>query len=168
MISTAAKTEGLTHGKTLRARNLFEAEVIQEINARIVRLRPESEGLWGEMNPAQMLAHCSAAMEMAMGKIAEPRVFLGRLLGPLAKRSIIANGKPIRRNAPTAQCYVVKRECDFEAERQRLRASIGRFVAGGPAGCAKQPHWFFGPLTAEEWSVLMYQHLDHHLRQFGV
>ena len=28
-------------------------------------------------------------------------------------------------------------------------------------------HPFFGAMTSEEWSVLMYKHLDHHLRQFG-
>jgi hypothetical protein len=34
-------------------------------------------------------------------------------------------------------------------------------------GFPKHPHFFFGPLTPVEWAVLMHQHLDHHLRQFG-
>jgi hypothetical protein len=25
-----------------------------------------------------------------------------------------------------------------------------------------------GKMTPEEWAILMYKHLDHHLRQFGV
>ena len=29
------------------------------------------------------------------------------------------------------------------------------------------PHTFFGSLTADEWSLLMYKHLDHHLTQFS-
>jgi LPS sulfotransferase NodH len=45
---------------------------------------------------------------------------------------------------------------------------IDRFVAAGPKGCTTHPHSFFGRLTAEEWAILMYKHLDHHLRQFGV
>jgi hypothetical protein len=53
-------------------------------------------------------------------------------------------------------------------ERQRLRESIDRFASGGSGICTKHPHFFFGPLTPVEWAVLMYQHLDHHLRQFGV
>jgi hypothetical protein len=30
------------------------------------------------------------------------------------------------------------------------------------------PHPFFGPMTQQEWETLMWKHLDHHLRQFGV
>jgi len=26
----------------------------------------------------------------------------------------------------------------------------------------------FGRLSAKQWGVLMYRHVDHHLRQFGV
>ena len=93
---------------------------------------------------------------------------MGRLLGPLAKKSVITKGEPIRRNAKTEKSCVVADERDFVAERQRLLEAIGRFAAGGPAVCTKHPHFFFGPLTPVEWSTLMYQHLDHHLRQFGV
>jgi len=50
----------------------------------------------------------------------------------------------------------------------RLAGLIDRFAAGGPAGCTQHPHSFFGPLTPDEWAILMYKHLDHHLRQFGV
>jgi hypothetical protein len=62
---------------------------------------------------------------------------------------------------------VVRNERDIEVERTRLSELIDRFVAGGPATCTTHPHSFFGRLTPEEWSMLMYKHLDHHLRQFG-
>jgi Protein of unknown function (DUF1569) len=149
-------------------KNLFESSAAEEVKARLVRLRPDSERLWGKMNPAQALAHCSAAIDVAMGKTRPRRIFLGRLLGPLAKRSVILKGEPIRRNAMTEKSCLVTDERDFGVERQRLRESIDRFVAGGPGVCTKHPHFFFGPLTPVEWAALMYQHLDHHLRQFQV
>jgi hypothetical protein len=74
----------------------------------------------------------------------------------------------MRRNSLTEKSLLVTEERDFEAERHRLCESIGRFAAGGPGICTKHPHFFFGPLTPQEWATLMYQHLDHHLRQFGV
>jgi hypothetical protein len=120
------------------------------------------------MNPAQMLAHCTAGFEMAVGEICPPRILIGRLLGPLAKKSLIVNGKPMGRNSPTDKSVLVTDERDFVVERQRLRESIDRFAAGGPGICTKHPHFFFGPLTPVEWAALMYQHLDHHLRQFEV
>ena len=148
-------------------KNLFEATSVAEVKERMAHLRPDSEHLWGKMNPAQALAHCSAAIEMAEGKLCPPRILLGRLLGPVAKKSVITNGKPIPHNSKTAKCVVVTDERDFMTERQRLRDSIDRFAAGGPDGCSKHPHFFFGPLTPVEWATLQYQHLDHHLRQFG-
>ena len=46
-------------------------------------------------------------------------------------------------------------------------ARIARFAEAGPAGCTTHPHSFFGRMTPNEWAVLMYKHVDHHLRQFG-
>jgi hypothetical protein len=63
----------------------------------MARLRPESERLWGKMTAAQMLAHCAAAMGMAVGLTLPPRRFVGRLFGPIAKKAIITEGKPFRR-----------------------------------------------------------------------
>jgi len=149
-------------------KNLFEAATLEEVKERMAQLRPDSERLWGKMNPAQALAHCSATMKMAMGEIVPPRILMGRLLGRLAKKSMIVNEKPMPRNSGTDKSLVVTDERDFVVERQRLREFIDRFAAGGPGVCTKHPHFFFGPLTPMEWAALMYQHLDHHLRQFRV
>lgn len=149
-------------------KNLFEAATVEEVKERVARLRPDSDRLWGKMNPAQALAHCSAAMEMAVGEKLPRRILIGRLLGRLAKKSMIVNEKPMPRNARTDKSLVVSGERDFVAERQRLSEFIDRFAAGGPGVCTKHPHFFFGPLTPVEWAALMYQHLDHHLRQFRV
>jgi LPS sulfotransferase NodH len=72
------------------------------------------------------------------------------------------------RNAPTAKSLVVADERDLGKECQRLSTLVERFAAGGPQGCTKHPHTFFGRMTPEEWAKLMYKHVDHHLRQFGV
>jgi hypothetical protein len=74
----------------------------------------------------------------------------------------------MRRNSPTAKTLVVADKRDLAAEQKRLCGLIDQFCAAGPAGCTTHPHSFFGPLTPEEWAALMYKHLDHHLRQFGV
>jgi hypothetical protein len=150
-------------------KNLFEAARVEEVKERIARLSSDSERQWGQMNPAQALAHCTAAMDLAMGKTTpSPRVFIGRLLGPLVKKKLLVKGEPMRRNAMTDKSVLVTDERDFVMERVRLRESIDRFVTGGPGICTKHPHFFFGPLTPVEWAALMYQHLDHHLRQFRV
>jgi hypothetical protein len=149
-------------------KSLFEEESVEEVKQRIAQLHPDHKALWGKMNPAQALAHCSAALEITLGRPSQPRILLGRLLGPLAKRSMLLKGEPIRRNVTTEKSCFITDERDFVAEKQRLLALMDKFAAGGPAICTTQPHFFFGKLTPEEWAILGYQHLDHHLRQFNV
>src|SRR5712664_3025012 len=97
-------------------KNLFEVATVEEVKERMAQLRPDSERLWGKMNPAQALAHCSAAMEMAMGKIRPPRILIGRLLGRLAKKSVIVNGISMSRTAMTEKGCLVTDERDFMME----------------------------------------------------
>jgi hypothetical protein len=149
-------------------KDLFAAATLEDAKRRIALLRPESERLWGKMSAAQMLAHCSATMEMAVGMTFPPRRFVGRLVGPIAKKAILTEGKPFRRNSPSDKSLIIRDERDFEGERQRLCGLLDRFQAGGPEGCTRHPHSFFGSLTSLEWAAFMYIHLDHHLQQFGV
>ncbi|HEY6386918.1 MAG TPA: DUF1569 domain-containing protein [Candidatus Acidoferrum sp.] len=149
-------------------KNLFEAARVEEVKQRIAQMRPDSERLWGTMNPAQALEHCSRGMETALGDKTPPRVLVGRLLGWIVKPKVMGNDEPLRRNSPTAKELIVKDERELGTERTRLCALIDRFAAGGPAGCTTHSHAFFGRLTPDEWAILMYKHLDHHLRQFGV
>jgi hypothetical protein len=149
-------------------RNFFEASTLEEVAERMARLRPDSERQWGKMNAAQMLAHCAATMEMAVGLTFPPRRFVGRLLGPLVRKAVIRKGEPFRRNSPSDKSLIIREDRDFDGERQRLLGLLARFAAGGAEGCTKHPHSFFGPLTPAEWAAFMYHHLDHHLQQFGV
>jgi hypothetical protein len=149
-------------------KNLFEAGRVEEVKERMAQLRPDSERLWGKMNAAQAVAHCSASVEWAVGDRIPPRMFLGRIMGRIVKPMVFRNDEPMRRNSPTAKDLMVQDERDLRTERERLRGLIDRFAAAGPKGCTAHPHSFFGRLTPEEWATLMYKHLDHHLRQFGV
>ena len=149
-------------------KNLFELESVNEIKQRAAQLRSDTNRLWGKMTPAQALAHCSLAMEWAVGDTIPPRMFLASLLGRIIKPLVLKNDTPMRRNSPTAKELVIQDDRDVTSERERLCALIDRFAAAGPKGCTTHPHSFFGRLTPDEWAILQYKHLDHHLRQFGV
>jgi hypothetical protein len=149
-------------------KSFFEASAVEEVRGRITHLTAYSQRQWGKMNAAQAVAHCAGAMEMAVGDSVPPRMFLGRIIGRIVKPMALGNDAPMQRNAPTVKALVVDDQRDLDTERRRLCELIDRFAAGGPAGCTVNPHSFFGRLTPEEWAVLMYKHVDHHLRQFGV
>jgi len=148
-------------------KTMFNAACVGELKQRLDGLSPGSSRHWGKMDLDQMLAHCSKALEMAAGELRPRRVFVGRIIGRLIKRVIVSNDKPMHRDSPTAKELLVTEEHNFAAEKERLSMLIDRFVAAGPSGCTSHPHAFFGPLNPDEWGILMYKHLDHHLRQFG-
>ncbi len=150
-------------------KNLFDAAVAHQVKTRLEQLGPQSERHWGKMTAAQMLAHCSVSMQWAVGEVAPERLALpARLMGRLVKPLVFRGEAPMRKNTPTAKSLIVAGERDFGRERDRLSGLIDRFAAGGAAGCTTNPHSFFAKMTPEEWAILMYKHLDHHLRQFGV
>jgi uncharacterized protein DUF1569 len=150
-------------------KNLFDATVANQVKTRLEKLEPQSERQWGKMNAAQMLAHCSMSMQWAVGEVApEKEALPARLMGRLIKPMVFRNDDPFRKNSPTARSLIVVGERDLGKERDRLSGLIDKFAAGGAAGCTRNPHGFFGKMTPDEWAILMYKHLDHHLRQFGV
>jgi hypothetical protein len=150
-------------------KNLFDAAVVSQVKTRLGQLEPQSERRWGKMKPAQMLAHCSVSMQWAVGEVVPEKGALPvRLMGRLVKPMVFRNDDPLRKNSPTATALIVADERNLGTERDRLSGLIDKFAAGGAAGCTKNPHSFFGTMTAEEWAILTYKHLDHHLRQFGV
>jgi len=147
-------------------KSLFEPEDRNAILTRIAALQAGSQRAWGKMDPAQMMCHCAIAMETGTGDRPMKQKFIGRILMPFFRSSILGQ-KPFSRNSPTDPTFVVADPRDFEAERKRLVGLIGRMIDRGEETASKQIHPFFGKMTGREWGELMYKHLDHHLQQFG-
>lgn len=148
-------------------KNLFNQKDTYEIITRLHKLNPSSQRLWGKMEVDQMLAHCRKTLEMATGDKILPRVFIGRLIGRLFVKELY-NEKPFSKNGPTDKALKITNRRNFETEKNKLLKYIEKFQAGGEEKCTTYPHPFFGKVTPREWSIGMYKHLDHHLRQFGV
>jgi hypothetical protein len=149
-------------------KNVFEPNDLEALRARIAQLRPDSNRQWGTMSVAQALAHCSLGVQTATGELRPPRKLIGRILGPIVKPKVVGDDQPMRRNSPTMKELIVLHEPDFATEQVRLIGLLENFSAAGPPACTSHPHAFFGPLKPDEWAILMYKHIDHHLRQFGV
>src|SRR5258706_6032244 len=76
-----------------KMQNLFQPEAVSEVIARVDKLHPGSQREWGKMDVAQMMAHCSATLDVASGRVALPRMFIGRILGSFV-RPVFTNDKP--------------------------------------------------------------------------
>jgi hypothetical protein len=147
-------------------KNLFSQSDAAVIINRIENLRADSPRQWGKMNVAQMLAHCQVPFEVFFGEKKQKRGLMGILFGALAKRKMLQDGT-FSKNLPTAKDFIIADEREFEKEKLQLINTIKRFTSTADAHTIQQ-HPFFGKMSGNEWSVLAYKHLDHHLTQFGV
>lgn len=145
----------------------FDPKETEALLARIAALSPESSPLWGKMDAAQMLAHCCIPYEQVQGQRGAGPL-LARLAGRYLFKGSVVGEQPFRRNLPTPRSFLVADAREFEKELGRLVACIRAVHGQGAVAFEGRAHVTFGPLSARQWSNLMWKHLDHHLRQFGV
>ena len=154
----------LLFSMALRHKSLLDPEVEREMLSRLDRLAPTAKGHWGRMSVTQMLRHIAGGIRMATGDLAIPRRNSALRRFPI--KQLIIFVLPFPHNAPTAPALVFKDEVDFDAERETLRDLISSFAKRDIPNWPEHPA--FGPLNREQWGVMAWKHLDHHLRQFGV
>lgn len=148
-------------------KNVFEQEVKAELVERVNQLTAASQPKWGKMNAAQMFAHCSVAYKGAFE--AHDKVNpIKRFLLKTFLKPLVVGEKAYPKNSRTAPEFLVTNERDFDRERTTLLNYIDRVFDEGQGSFEGRPSPSFGPLTAQEWSNLLYKHLNHHLVQFGV
>ncbi len=89
------------------------------------------------MTPAQMLAHCSAGIEMAAGRCVL-RALVGRVIDRAVKRVAFRDEEPFGAIRPTSAARRNRRH-GFEAERKRLNGLVDNFVTTGPSRLPSSP-----------------------------
>lgn len=142
----------------------FDEASRARLSERLQKIDAGTAALWGRMSAAQMLAHCTATLQMPVGDLQVKRSFLC-LIGWIFK-GMIHSDKPFSKSSPTAPEFVIRDERDFVAEKKRFLEAFQR-LAQGPTTITCHNHPFFGKMTSHDWGCLVYKHLDHHLRQFG-
>lgn len=148
--------------------NIFTKEVSDSIIQRINNLTPATTAKWGQMNVAQMLAHCNVTYEMVYeNKHKKPNAFVRFILKMLVKPKVVGESS-YPQNGSTAPQFIIKDAKDFEAEKKRLIAHINKTQQLGENHFEGKESHSFGALNKTEWNNMFYKHLEHHLRQFGV
>lgn len=102
----------------------------------------------------------------AFGELKFKRGLIALFFGKMAKK-VLTNEIHFKHNLPTDKAFIIVEQRKFEEEKLRLIEHVKRFSNDGSKGLTQEPHPFFGKLTSEEWDILQWKHMDHHLRQFG-
>jgi len=146
---------------------LFDPQTRSALLNRLSALHPDTERRWGKMTPPQMVAHCNAALKMALGDLHIPpkkMIVSNRLI-----RYLFIHWLPTPKNLPTAR--ELKHEppapLDLEAAKSEMRELLERFGRSSPDG--RWPvHPAFGALDGRTWGVQQCGHIEHHFKQFGI
>lgn len=146
-------------------KSIFNPTHNQEIITRIENLTPNTTALWGIMSVDQMLKHCNEAVLVAFNEKDLNVNFIMKVFGALLRKKVL--NSEFGKNSPTAKEFKFSNSFDFETVKTELITNFKRFQAGESAITCKK-HQFWGNMTMEDWNKLMYKHVDHHLRQFGV
>jgi len=145
--------------------SIYNKSENEAIIARINLLTTESKALWGKMTVDQMCKHCTSAINVAFGKQDVKVNFLMRFLGKILKDKVF--NSEFKRNSPTAKEFVFTNHYDLEIAKKEFIESFSQFTQGQQT-IKVMNHPFWGKMTYEDWDKLMWRHVDHHLRQFGV
>jgi hypothetical protein len=146
-------------------KSIFNPAVHRELQDRVQRLTPQQRPQWGSMSAAQMVAHLADSLRMASGELEVAPKKAPFRYSPLKELALYV--LPIPKGLPTAPELIARKPAEWTAEVATLREQLNGLVERGAEALAPA-HPVFGSLSARQWGVLVYRHMDHHLRQFGV
>jgi hypothetical protein len=147
-------------------KSLFNESDNLEMIARINRLSPGSKGLWGKMSVSQMMKHAQMPVRVAFEDLQLKRGLIGILFGRMMLKKMLSEDV-WKQNLPTDKNFIIHSIPDFETEKNNLVSLVTQF-GNRKESITTKAHPFFGKMSVSEWDQLVWKHLDHHLRQFGV
>jgi uncharacterized protein DUF1569 len=146
-------------------KSIWNTTAQRELHDRLTMLAAGRRARWGKMSAQQMVRHLSESLKMALGELKVSPKKLPIRYPPL--KQLIIYVAPFPKHAPTApELVITTTPNEWMRDVDELQALVDRFTARGKQG-PWVDHPAFGRLSARAWGVLVYRHMDHHLRQFG-
>ncbi len=154
-------------------KTIFDSVAKEEISNRLNLLSTDSVGLFGVMNPSQMLHHLTMANQIALGEIILPDKsrFLSRTffwwmtlynMRPSIKK---LKKKPLR---TFRQMDIVRNKLEvesFEKEKEFFLQKLNQLLN---TNSFPLKHPLYGRMNKTQWGRWIYVHCDYHFVQFGV
>ena len=145
-------------------KSIWQDETRRELSDRVGAVAWDRRAEWGKFSAPKMVCHLADSLKMAMGDLKVPAKRLPFRYPPL--KQFIIYLAPFPRSAPTAPELLVRAPREWANDIADVQDLLAR--AGSARTTATWPeHPAFGKLSKRAWGVLIYRHMDHHLRQFG-
>ncbi len=132
----------------------------------------ETNAKWGKMNAQQMVEHLAAIFNVSTEKIIFDLVTPEEHL-PKYKEFLLSD-KIFRENTKAPVTIIGEEPLPFQYQSyneavENLHEAVENFeIFFKDTPERKSLHPVFGMLNFDEWILLHYKHVTHHLRQFGM
>jgi hypothetical protein len=145
-------------------KSIWQDEARRELTDRIGAVTADRRAEWGTFSAPKMVCHLADSLKMAMGDLKVAPKWLPIRFTPLKQLIIFA--APFPKGTPTAPELLVRQPREWASDVSEVQDLLAR--AGSARTTDAWPaHPAFGKLSKRAWGVLIYRHMDHHLRQFG-
>jgi hypothetical protein len=145
-------------------KSIWQDEDRRAINDRVAGLAWDGRAAWGTFTAPKMVCHLAESLKMAMGDLKVAPKRLPIRYPPL--KQLIIYAAPFPKSAPTAPELLAREPREWANDVADVQALLAR--AGSARTTDTWPeHPAFGKLSRRAWGVLIYRHMDHHLKQFG-
>ncbi|MCL4690964.1 MAG: DUF1569 domain-containing protein [Candidatus Hydrogenedentes bacterium] len=144
----------------------LDHDYVNDLIARLGRLRPDAKPAWGTLTPDRMVGHLMVIVRYSMGRgkpvPARGNWFIRWIVGPLIINGIVRMPRNV--TGPAA----AEALCP-SGDTETLHAVLEEYLTLVQSGDLEPPpHPFFGDIGVDGWAKLHVVHFEHHLRQFGV
>ena len=145
-------------------KSIWQDESRKELNERLRALAWNNPAQWGKFTAPKMVCHMADSLRMAMGDLKVAPKRLPIRYPPL--KQLIIYVAPFPKGAPTAPELLTREPREWASDIADVQALLNR--AGRTGTTDSWPdHPAFGALSKRAWGVLIYRHMDHHLKQFS-
>jgi hypothetical protein len=145
-------------------KSIWQDGARRELHDRVGGLAADGRAAWGNFSAPKMVCHLADALRMAMGDLEVARRWVPIRYPPL--KQLIVYAAPFPKGMPTAPELLVRQPREWTIDVADVQDLLAR-AASARSTDAWPDHPAFGKLSKRAWGVLIYRHMDHHLRQFG-
>lgn len=135
---------------------------------RLNKLTGGETPLWGKMTAEQMMSHLVQGGELPfVESVPDRSTFMSRTFIKPLILYVLPMPKEVKVSAEMDQQQAGRKPEGFEVDKGHLFDSIEK-LGNLPVDHKCLAHPFFGKMSAKDWALIAYKHIDHHLKQFGV
>ncbi len=147
---------------------ILDKITLESFVIRANKVTNDQQPSWGKMNAGQMLQHLNKSIEFIFTDEKVKRMFAGRIIGKIILKKVLKSNDSLAKNSPTAPSFVASDSVEFEKEKSLFLERLKQLESIKEENLDGKIHPFFGEMTGNQWNILLFKHINHHLNQFNV